>query len=113
MGCLNDDLDRFLKTDGIRIVREAGGVRRAPARRLTERDIERFSAAKPERMSLRALKDLREQAEDLRDEIEEGEPKDKGGEAHARWDRRLSAAEDFLDEIRDRLNGCQPFSSGV
>ena len=25
----------------------------------------------------------------------------------------VSAAEGFLDEIRERLNGCQPFSSGV
>ena len=44
MSNLSDDLDRFLKTDGIRILIESGTVRTEPYEPLTEDDIENFDA---------------------------------------------------------------------
>ena len=43
MGSLTSDLDRFLKTDGLRILIESGAVRTGPWEPLTADDIEDFA----------------------------------------------------------------------
>lgn len=104
MGCLNDDLEKFLKSDGIRIIMDADGVRTEPFIRLTEADIEDFGSIDLEDMESDELERLQDQVDDLRDEIEDREPEDEDSEEHDLWEDRLSEVEDFLDDIRERLD---------
>ena len=104
MGSLTNDLDRFLKTDGLRILIESGVVRSEPYEPLTVDDINDFAAMDLEILSAEALEDLLDKAEDLLDDLEDAEPEDEGGEEHNLRESRLSETEDFIDRIRDRLD---------
>ena len=105
MGNLMDDLEKFLQTDGIKIIVSASGdIRTEPYEPLTVEDIDDFDSMNLEELSAADLTDLQEKAEELRDDLEEGEPDDEESEAHSLWDSQLSATEDFIDRIRDRLD---------
>lgn len=103
MSSLTSDLDRFLKSDGIRILIDSEGVKAEPLNPLSEEDIEGFASMDPDTMSEDELETLQYRLEDLRDDMEDREPKDRTGEAYRTWDARLSAVEDFLDRVLDRL----------
>ena len=90
MGSLSDDLDRFLKTDGIRIIMDAGGICTEPLRLLTEEELRNFQSIDISSMNAEELEDLRFRLEDLLDEPEEQE--------------RLSEIEDFLDKVTEYLD---------
>ena len=105
MGCLNDDLEKFLKSDGIRIIMDTEGVRTEPFIRLTEDDIDEFDYSMDlENIDADDLDRLQDQVDDLRDEIEDREPEDEDSEEHDLWEDRLSKVEDFLDNIRECLD---------
>ena len=71
MGNLKNDLDRFLKTDGIRILIESGVVRVEPWEPLTEDDIDDLASMNLDNLDTARLEDLQKKAEDLLDELEE------------------------------------------
>ena len=100
MGNPTDDLDRFLKTAGIRI---AGGMQAGPFEPLAVDDISRFASMDLKSMGRNELASLQYRLEDLRDDLEDREPADKSSEEYRLWDRRLCAVEDFLDRVLDRL----------
>ena len=104
MASLTNDLDRFLKTDGLRILIESGVVRTEPYEPLTVDDIDDFAAMDLDEIDADHLEDLLEKAEDLRDELEDGEPDDEGNEEHNLWENRLFETEEFIDRIQDRLD---------
>lgn len=72
---------------------------------LTEEDIEDFECMDLESLDREALEDLLDKAEDLMDEMYGNEPIDMGEEAHDIWDMQLSEIEDFIDRIRERMDG--------
>ena len=87
MGNANDDLDRFLKTDGIRIIFDAKGTRTEPLVPLTIDGID-IDSIDLDELDTEALRDLLDKAEDLHDDLED----------------KLSDIEDFMNEIRERLD---------
>lgn len=104
MGSLSDDLERFLRSDGIRILVESGTVKVEPYESLTENDIDDFDSMDIENLNLDDLEYLLDRVEDLQDTLEEKEPEDEESEAHACWDDQMSKTENFIDEIRDRID---------
>ena len=104
MGNPNDDLDRFLKTDGLRILIESGAVRTEAYKPLTMEDIGGFAAMDLDSLDADRLEDLLDRAEDLLEELEDGEPDGGDSEAHGLREDRLSETEDLIDRIRDRLD---------
>ena len=58
MGNIRDDLDKFLKTDGVKIIMDAGGVRAEPYEPLTEEDIDDFDDMNLEELDKAGLADL-------------------------------------------------------
>ena len=103
MASLTSDLDKFLKTDGLRILVESGAVRTEPYEPLTVDDIDDFAEMDLENKTTEDLEFLLDRAEDLLDELEDEEPND-GSEEHDLWENRLSETEDFIDRIQDRLD---------
>ncbi len=103
MSNLRDDLDKFLKTDGVRIIMDAGGVRAEPYEPLTVEDIDGFDSIVLEELDETSLEDLLDYAEELRDDLEDDEP-DNESEEHNLWEYRLCETENFIDRIRDRLD---------
>lgn len=104
MGNLSDDLDRFLRSEGRRILMDAEGVKTEPFEPLTEADIEDFDSMNLEHLDADALEDLLEKAEELQDDMEDREPEDESSEEHDLWEDQLSRVEDFMDRIQDRLD---------
>lgn len=104
MADLTNDPDKFLKTDGLRILIESGVVRTEPYEPLTVDDIDDFADMDLDELDADHLEDLLDRAEDLRDELEDDEPDDEGSEEHDIWEDRLSETEDFIDRIQDRLD---------
>ena len=104
MSSLTNDLDRFLKTDGLRILIESGAVRTEAYKPLTMEDIGGFAAMDLDSLDADRLEDLLDRAEDLLDELEDDEPGGGDSEAHDLWEDRLSETEDLIDRIRDRLD---------
>ncbi len=104
MGNISDDLDKFLKTDGVRIIMDAGGVRTEPYEPLIVEDIDDFDSMDLEKLDESGLEDLLEKAEELRDDLQDEEPEDEESEEHGLWEKRLSETEVFIDRIRDRLD---------
>ena len=109
MGSLTSDLDRFLKTDGLRILLESGAVRAEPYKPLTVDDIGGFAAMDLETLDTNRLEDLLEKAEDLRDTLEEQEPGIENSAEHDLWENRLSETEDFIDRLRGTMGTTQSF----
>ena len=104
MAGLTNDLDKFLKTDGLRILIESGAVRTEPYEPLTVDDIDDFADMDLDEPCTDRLEDLLDMAEDLRDELESDEPGDEDSDEYSLWCDRLSETEDFIDRIRDRLD---------
>ena len=104
MADLTNDLDKFLKTDGLRILIESGVVRTEPYEPLTVDDIDDFADMNLDGLDADHLEDLLDSAEDLRDELEDDEPEDEDSEEYNLWSDRLSETEDFIDRIQGRLD---------
>jgi len=103
MGSLYNDLEKFLKTDGIRIAMESGCLRSEPPEKLTPGDIASFDSMDLEIMDRNRLKTLLDQLDFLLDALEGKEP-EEDHEAHSIWKEQLSATESFMDEVQDRLD---------
>ena len=104
MGNLSDDLDRFLKTDGLRIVFDSQGIRTETYEPLTEEDIDDFDSMDLSNLNEEELENLYDKADALRDDLEDKEPEDEGSKEYSLWEDRLSATEDFIDRIEERLD---------
>ena len=104
MASLTSDLDKFLKTDGLRILVESGAVRTEPYEPLTVEDIDDFADMSLDELDTDHLEDLLEKAEDLRDDLEDEEPDDENSNEYDLWSNRLSETEDFIDRIQERLD---------
>lgn len=104
MSSLSNDLDRFLKSDGLRILIESGAVRIDSEEPLAADDTEDFADMDLDHLDADALEDLLEKAEDLLDDLNEQEPEDEGSEEHELWEDRLSETEDFIERTLDRLD---------
>ena len=104
MGNLSDDLDRFLKTDGLRIIYDSQGFRTEPYEPLTEEDIDDFDSMDLSNLNEEELEDLYDKADALRDDLEDKEPEDENSEEYSIWEDRLSATEDFINRIQERLD---------
>ena len=104
MGSLYKDLDKFLKTDGIRIVMESGCVRTEPLELLTPADIGSFDSMDLKSMDRDKVKCLLDQLEDLLDTLEEEEPEAEDSAAYKQWKEQVSATEDFMNEVQDCLD---------
>ena len=103
MSSLSSDLDRFLRTDGIRILIESGAVRTAPSEPLTEKDIDGFADMDLDSLSADDLEDLLDKAEDLLAGLEDDGPESEDSDEYGLWNNRFSETEDFIDRIRERL----------
>ena len=104
MSSLSDDLDRFLKTDGLRIIFASNSVRTAPCKPLTVNDIGGLRGMDLDELDADRLWDLMDSAEDLRDSLEDGEPGGEDSGEYDLWEDRLSEVEDFIGRIQDRLD---------
>ena len=104
MGNLVNDLDRFLKTDGLRILIESGAIRTEPYEPLTVNDIDDFAAMDLNELDADHLEDLLDKAEDLHDDLEDDEPGDPESDEYSLWAYRLSETMDFIDRIQNRLD---------
>ena len=103
MGSIFDDLDRFLKTDGVKIVMDASGIRAGPYEPLTIDDIDDFDCMNLEELDESSLENLLDKVEELRDELEDDEPEEES-EDHKLWEARICETEYFIDRIQDRLD---------
>ena len=104
MGNLIDDLDKFLRTDGIKILVKSGDVKVKAYEPLTEEDIDDFGSMNLDNLNQETLENLLDKAEDLRDDMEDREPEDEESEEHDLWEDRLSEIEDFIDRIQNHLD---------
>ena len=104
MSNLVNDLDIFLKTDGLRILIESGAVRTEPYEPLTVDDIDDFAEMDLANKTTEDLEFLLDRAEDLLDELEDEEPDDENSNEYDLWSNRLSETEDFIDRIQGRLD---------
>ena len=104
MGNIRDDLDKFLKTDGIRIVMDAGGIRIGPCEPLTADDINNFKSMDLEELDETGLEDLLDKTEELRYDLEDEEPEDEQSKKHGLLEDNISETEDFIGRIQDRLD---------
>ena len=104
MGNLNNDLEKFLKSDGMRILMESGVVSVAANESLTDEEIENFISVDLDSLDVEELKDLQEKAEDLRDKVEMNEPEDEDSDEYDLWESQIIRIDDFLDDILDRLD---------
>jgi hypothetical protein len=107
MGSLSDDLDRFLRTDGLRIIYDSQGIRTEPYESLTEENIDDFDSMDLSNLSEDELVDLYEKADDLLDDLEGKEPEDENSEEYSLWYGRLSATKDLIDRIEEQLNNLE------
>ena len=104
MSQMDNNLEKFLKTEGLRIIFDANGIREKSYTPLTAEDIPNFGGMDLESMDAKDLEFLRDQLEDLLDTLEEDEPDEEGREAYDRWEEQIDAVESFLDEVQDRLD---------
>lgn len=104
MGNISEDLDKFLKTEGLRIIIDSNGIKTKSYEPLTVDDIDDFDDMDLDNLDIDALESLMSKAEDLQDELEDDEPDDEGSEVHNLWKSRLFEIEDFIDRIQDRLD---------
>ncbi len=107
MGSLCDDLDKFLKTDGIRILIDSEGVKFEPYEPLTDEDIDDFAFMDLDELDEDAMEDLLAKAEELQDDLEDREPEDENSNGHDLWEDRISEVEDFIDRIQERLDSLE------
>ena len=103
MGCLNDDLERFLRTEGVRMMMDSEKKSAADCEPLTEEDIEDLDSMILEGLDKAALEDLMAKAENLRDDLEDREPEDEGSEEYDLWEDWLCAVEDFIDRVEEMV----------
>ena len=88
MSNLSDDLDLFLKSDGVRIIMDKNGTRTEPYTAPTIEGYGRITDIDPESMDESTLNDLLDKAEDIKSDLED----------------QLSDIEDLIDRIEDRLD---------
>ena len=105
MGNMIDDLDKFLKTDGIRILTDSGAIRAEPHKPLPDSSMEDLTFLSPDGPNADQLTGLLAQAEGLRDDLICEGPAGESEDARILWNDRLSRTEDFIDRIRSRLYG--------
>jgi len=105
MSNLSNDLDKFLKSDGIRIFIESGTVWTEPWEPLTVDDIDDFADMDLKGLGEDALEDLMDKVEDLQSDLEDEEPKE--GEEHDLWEDRISECEDFIDRIQECIDSME------
>lgn len=104
MGSLKDDLEKFLKTDGVRILIESGSVKIEPYEPLTEEDIDGLEEIDLGNMDQDALEALLDKLEDLQDTMEDEEPDDEDSEEYGQWEDNVSRIEDLLSAVQERLD---------
>ena len=104
MGCLSDDLDRFLKTEGIRILSFPGRNRTGSWRPLSEEETEGFRSIHPETFGSGDLECLMDRLDVLLDALERREPKDRNSEAYSQWEDRMWETERLMDRVQDCLD---------
>ena len=88
MGNISDDLDKFLKTDGVKIIMDSNGTRLEPWEPLSIDGFGPIDSIDPESLNQEELKSLLDKAEDLRSELED----------------QLSEVEDLIDCAEERLD---------
>ena len=88
MSTIDKDLERFLKTDGLKIVMNSAGTRVEPYKPLTIEGYGSVSAINPEELDADSLQDLLDKAEDIQSALED----------------QLSDIEDLSDRVQDRLD---------
>ena len=88
MSNISDDLDRFLKSDGVRIVMDKNGTRAEPYAAPTIDGYGRITDIDPGGMNESTLNDLLDKAEEIKSDLED----------------QLSDIEDLIDRIEDRLD---------
>ena len=104
MGNLKDDLEKFLKTDGVRILIESGSMKIEPYEPLTEEDIDCLEEIDLGNMDQDALEALLDKLEDLQDTMEDEEPDDEDSEEYGQWEDNVSRIEDLLSAVQERLD---------
>ena len=104
MSCLNDDLEKFLKSDGLRILMDSGIMQIRQADPLSAEETEELAAMDLDGMSRKELEELQDQAEDLLDDLEDEEPEDEDSEEYDDWEDKLSDVEAFISRIQERLD---------
>ena len=104
MSCLNDDLEKFLKSDGLRSLMDSGAIRVRTFDPLDENDIEELDSMDLDVMSQEELEELADRAEDLLDVLEDREPEDRDCEEYGTWEEKLSDVEAFIGRIREQLD---------
>ena len=77
MAQMDNNLEKFLKTEGLRIIFDANGIREKTFTPLTVEDIPNFENMDLESMDLEDLENLLDQLEDLLDTLEEDEPEEE------------------------------------
>ena len=107
MAQMDNNLEKFLKAEGLRIIFDANGIREKTFTPLTVEDIPKFEDMDLESMDAEDLDLLRDQLEDLLDTLEEDEPDEEEGDAYDRWEEQIDAVESFLDEVRDCQDGAE------
>ena len=104
MAQMDNNLEKFLKTEGLRIIFDANGIQEETYTPLSVEDIPSFGGMDLESMDAEDLDLLRDQLEDLLDTLEEDEPEEEDSEVHDQWEEQISSVESFLDEVRDCLD---------
>ena len=86
-----------------KVCRPKQGRKYKPYIPLTENDIGGFNSVDLDRMTAGDLRELKDQLEDLRNEMLSGEPEEWRGAEYRFWDLRLCRVEEFLEQVRDLL----------
>ena len=103
MGNLDKDLEKFLKSDGMRILMESGIVSVRCSDPLSEEEIDALDSTDLDTMSREELEELQDRAEDLINELEDSEPEDEDSQEHSDWEDKLSDIEGLIDQIEEKL----------
>ncbi len=88
MSNISDDLDKFLKSDGVRIIMDRNGNRTEPYTAPTIDGYGRITDIDPDGMDENALNDLLDKAEDIKSDLED----------------QLDDIEELIDRIEERLD---------
>jgi len=101
MANITNDLDRFLKTDGVRILEESGALHPDFGDPLTMEDIDDFSSMNLENLTADDLEDLIMKVTDVLDELTRNGP---AAETDELRNYRISETRAFRDRILRQLD---------
>ena len=104
MGNLNEDLEKFLQSDAVKSLVEAGILHISSEEDFTVDDIPGLEDIDLESMDLHSLQDLFDRLEDLMDTLESEEPEDEDSEEYELWESNTALLEDFMDTVQDRID---------